>query len=218
MAAALFLALAAIMFRRWVAAEVDAARPSTRYVLSAVPTVVLALWVIGLLLPGTSAGGVIALVGLLVIEEAWAWRITWRGARAVVVAPIAEPIDGQRVPMEAPALGASVVEELDDEINEQEGLLQRAVRRREDGGEVIEGFLVAEFAAGERQTAAHLAICPPFARVGVCDAEPVDGPASQVKVAQVLPYGVRFEVKLDEPADEPCTVTIEFVVRERAAE
>jgi hypothetical protein len=219
LAAALFLALAAIVVRRWIAAEAEAARPSTRYVLSAVPTVVLALWAVGLLLPGTSAAGVIALVGLLVIEEVWSWRVMLRAAPAAVVAPVAEPIAGQRMPIAPAAFGTNVVEEPVDEVDEQEeGLLQRVVRRREDGGEVIDGFLVAEFAAGERQTAAHLAICPPFARVGVCDAEPVDGPASQVKVAQVLPYGVRFEVKLDEPADEPCTVTIEFVVREQAAE
>jgi hypothetical protein len=110
-----------------------------------------------------------------------------------------------------------VAEELPEEIEEdREGILQRVVRRRdEDGGEVMEGWLLAEFPAGERQAAAHLAICPPFARVPACDAEPVEGPSSQLKVAQVLPYGVRFEVKLDDPADAPCAVTIEFLVRER---
>ena len=97
------------------------------------------------------------------------------------------------------------------------GVLARWVRSRQErrqrddrrGGP-------GQFQVGERQTQAHLAICPPLAVVPQCFAEPTDGADAQVRVAQVLPYGVRLEVKLDETAEEACDVTIGFTIAERA--
>ena len=59
-----------------------------------------------------------------------------------------------------------------------------------------------------------MAICPPLARVPRCDAEPADGPPSQVRMAQALPYGVRLEVKLDKAATEASQVLVEFSISE----
>jgi hypothetical protein len=75
-----------------------------------------------------------------------------------------------------------------------------------------------EFIANQRHGTAHVAICPPLARTPLCDAEPSDGPPAQVHVAQVLPYGVRIEIKLDQPAEEACRVTVELSIREQHAE
>ena len=90
---------------------------------------------------------------------------------------------------------------------------QQFVRRQNAaGGETIEGLLRVRVARGQRHATAHVAICPPLERVGECYAEPCDGPPASVKVAQVLCYGVRFEIKLDEPPDEPASVVVEFAI------
>ena len=98
------------------------------------------------------------------------------------------------------------------------GVLQQMTRRREEQGEVIEGWLCVEFLPQQRHAAAHVAICPPLARTPVCYGEPADGLPAQVKVGQALPYGVRFEVKLDQPAEEAGSVTVEFSIQEQPAE
>jgi hypothetical protein len=41
----------------------------------------------------------------------------------------------------------------------------------------------------------------------------MDGPPAQIKVAQVLPQGVRFEIKLDEPGTEASDVLVEFSIQ-----
>ncbi len=51
-----------------------------------------------------------------------------------------------------------------------------------------------------------------------CYAEQMDGPPARLKVAQVLAYGVRFEIKLEEPAEEPTSVVIEFSIHEQPAD
>lgn len=206
------LAAASIAFRRTVAVQLPAGGRLARYALWAVPSAVLALWVLGLSLQATPSGGLIGLVGLLLLEEGWSWgRFRQSSAAGRERGSVTARDDAAR---RAPA---DVLVEPDDEAAEQSdpGISQRFVRRQGEVGEQIEGWVRAEFAPSQRQAAAHLAICPPFARVPECFAEPADGPPSQVKVAQVLPYGVRLEIKLDEPAAETSQVTVEFMIAER---
>jgi hypothetical protein len=88
------------------------------------------------------------------------------------------------------------------------------VRRCEpDGSETIAGWLRAAVPAAARHATAHVAICPPFEGLPECFAEQMDGPPAQVKVAQVLPHGVRFEIKLDERAAEASDVLVEFSIQ-----
>jgi hypothetical protein len=91
---------------------------------------------------------------------------------------------------------------------------QQIVRRGPAGEEILEGFTRVHFTTGERVAAAHLSICPPLSRVPACYAEPSDGPDAQVRVTHVYSHGVRLEVKLDHPAEEPTSVLVEFSIQE----
>ncbi len=214
---AIVLGCSAIVFRGRVAAPADGMRPMIRYILCAAPSLVLALWAVALLLPDTSVVGVVGFVGLLLAEEGWSWGRMFPTSRRADQPSGARRLDaGTRTAIDEPADGGGVLDQTDAP---GEGAMQRMVRRREpDGEQSIEGWVRAEFAPGQRHAMAHLAICPPLERTPQCYAEQSDGPPAQVKIGQVLPYGVRFEIKLDEPASEASEVTVEFSIQERPAE
>ena len=222
------LALAAVAFRLFVDIGMQGRRPIVRYTVWAMPSLVLFVWIAGTLLPATPVTGVIGFVGLLVAEELWSWRRMLGGeVPAGTTAPAgttmpAGPAAPPRPALASEPVGLASTPASVDLLGQPpevatDAALQSMVRRREESGaEVIEGFVRAELSPGERHATAHVAICPPFASVPVCYAEPCDGPPAQVKVGQVLPYGARFEIKLDEPAEEPTAVVVEFSIQERA--
>jgi hypothetical protein len=220
----LLLALWAAWFRLAASPALDRLHAAARIVAWAVPSLVLVLAALGLILPGTSTAAIVTFLSLLVVEEGWSWRSVLRGERAAGQRlPPADDFASQTaaaarhggdvlVDGASPALDATSAGEPTDR-----DALQWMVRQRDEtGGETIEGYVRAAFVAGQRHATAHLAICPPFVSMPVCYAEPSDGPPAQVKVAQVLPYGVRLEIKLDEPAAEACDVTVDFSIQERA--
>jgi hypothetical protein len=64
------------------------------------------------------------------------------------------------------------------------------------GGTIISGALRVVLPPGQESATAHVAFCPPLAQPPVIDldlSEPVD---ARIKVAQALPHGARFEIKL----------------------
>lgn len=96
-------------------------------------------------------------------------------------------------------------------------LVQRIERyeRRNADGSVVEsavGRVVVRFPEGSRSAVAHVGFCPPFAmtpRVSVsneCDGLEVD-----LAAAEVLPWGVRIDCRLEEPAEELLEVEVELV-------
>lgn len=92
-----------------------------------------------------------------------------------------------------------------------EQLLQQLVRFRDAAGnESIRGTLQAEFVPGQRHATIHVGFCPQLAQLPQVEAEPADGPESQVKIVQALPHGARLEVRLAQPAPGPCCVGVEF--------
>jgi hypothetical protein len=205
---ACFLAAAAHLFRAACCRLTPSRTRAGRLALAAVPSGVLVLSAAGLSLEGSTPGGLVALWGILALEEGWSWRQIWRQS----VAPDLSPLAMQ-----------SLVESLDatpwagDEVMESDAegaISQRIVRRRlADGAEIIEGWVRADFAIAERHASSHVAICPPLGCLPECYAEQSDGPPAEIKVAQVLPYGVRFEIKLDAPAEEPSAVIVEFSIQ-----
>lgn len=211
---AAFLAGIAILFRGSFVAHVADQTRARAYALWAAPSVVLLLAAVGLSSRETAGGGLIGLWGLLALEEGWSWSRWFPEAAASRVAqPAAVAPSGIVASPRTLDIASGGDEACDPAVS------QRLVRRRQaEGGEILEGWVRAALVAGQRHAAAHVVICPPFARVAECFAEPSDGPPSQVKVAQVLPYGVRFEIKLDAPAEEPTNVTIEFSIHELPSE
>ena len=70
------------------------------------------------------------------------------------------------------------------------------------------------FTAGQRTAAVHIAFCPAFAQRPNVDTELSGDLGGTAQPTQVLPWGVRFEVKLDSPVIEAATMLLEFVATE----
>jgi hypothetical protein len=103
-----------------------------------------------------------------------------------------------------------------ESITNSDELLQQLTRSRTaDGCEAIHGTLVAEFAPGERIVVLHAAFCPPFERLPTVEAEAADGPACEVKVAQVLHQGTRLEARLSHASTAAERVNIDFAATNR---
>jgi hypothetical protein len=94
-------------------------------------------------------------------------------------------------------------------------VLQQLARvRTAEGNEAVRGRLVAEFAAGQRDTTLYVAFCPPFERLPDVDTHVTDDTTASVKVAQRLHNGAQLDVRLTEPAENSLTVTVEFFAAE----
>ncbi|MEX0678502.1 MAG: hypothetical protein WD063_15585 [Pirellulales bacterium] len=206
------LAALAVLFRKtFVAVPLPRA---AAFALWAAPSSVLVIWAAAVSLEGSGTLGLVALFGVLLLEEGYSWgrlRVKSDAATRHAKAPLdslaPRGAAGRPGVCNAPAI----------ESDRDEAVTQSMIRRQRETGEVIEGWLRVDFAAAQRHAAAHVAICPPMDRVPECFAEQMDGPPAAIKVAQVLACGVRFEVKLDQPAEEPASVLIEFSIQERPA-
>ncbi len=100
-----------------------------------------------------------------------------------------------------------------------EDVIQQLVRTRLcDGGEQLAGWLRVALAPGQRSANVHVAFCPPFARSPRIRVEQREGPAARVKEGQLLPYGVRLDVKLAQAAQAAATVVLEILVQAKAQE
>ncbi len=78
----------------------------------------------------------------------------------------------------------------------------------------IEGWLRINFAADQRTAIVHVAFCPALASQPMVEAEALDGTACEIRPTLVLPWGVRWEVRLDVPASEPTTAVLGFSAME----
>ena len=93
-------------------------------------------------------------------------------------------------------------------------VLQQLTRRHAaDGSEDLSGWLRMPFAPGQRTASLHVAFCPPFARTPEVSAQQLDGPAVRIKTGQLLPYGVRLDLKLSAAAEMPSGVLLRFSAR-----
>jgi hypothetical protein len=82
-----------------------------------------------------------------------------------------------------------------------------------DGSEVLSGWLRVDFAGGQRTGNMHVAFCPPFASMPELKVSQLDGPEARIKIAQLLPYGARLDLKLISFSDEPGSVILQFTAR-----
>lgn len=110
--------------------------------------------------------------------------------------------------VDADLVAATVDETPREEVTQQVIRLQGA-----DGTETMSGWLRASFLPGQRTATVHLSFCPPFSSVPTVEIEQVDGPPGRIKTVQLLPYGVRFDLKLLKDAEEPLGVLLQFSAR-----
>jgi len=87
--------------------------------------------------------------------------------------------------------------------------------RNEHGEVVVYGRVRGEFAERQRSTSVHIAFCPPLETTPELLVHQVDGPEVTVKPAQVLPYGVRLDLKLKTIGQQRQTVVVQFSARTR---
>lgn len=82
---------------------------------------------------------------------------------------------------------------------------------RSDGSECVRGRLFLAVSTGARAVSGHIGFCPPFATNPTVDVTTAyDEMEAIVAAAEVLPWGVRVECRLDEPADEPFEIPIDI--------
>jgi hypothetical protein len=138
-------------------------------------------------------------------EECWAWRGLAPARRAPKAKlPTVPPPAGDTLEDTGPSEPATDV------------LQQLTLRATAEGAQELSGWLRIKLAAGQRTGSLHVAFCPSFDCSPQVQAEAVSGPDCRVKASQVLPYGARLDVKLDEPAEEGESVLVWFFARSGA--
>jgi hypothetical protein len=113
---------------------------------------------------------------------------------------------------------ATVDEQKDDEadlaaadLDELSGaIVQRLIRSRTDDGERVDGWLRANLQPQERNITMHVAFCPALDESPRLNVRQLSGPPSRIKAAQILPYGLRLDVKRVSAATEAAEVVITF--------
>lgn len=100
----------------------------------------------------------------------------------------------------------------DDEASS--GLVRQRLIRREtaEGRESIAGQVCIAVPLGAKLASGHVGFCPSFRRLPTVEvATDYDGVEAVVAVGELLPWGVRIDCRLAEPADEPLEIPVTFV-------
>lgn len=97
-------------------------------------------------------------------------------------------------------------------------LLQRFERYAlPDQSDCVRGRLSLTVPAGARAAHGHVGFCPPFAETPMVDVTTdCDDIEAVVSAAEVLPWGVRVECRLDEAAEEAIDIPVDLVARSPA--
>ncbi len=96
------------------------------------------------------------------------------------------------------------------------GRLQQRIERYETPGGIdcVRGRVQLLIPEGGRTTHAHVGFCPAFtATPSVEVSTEYDGVEAVVTAAEVLPWGVRVECRLAEPAEEPLEIPVDVLAR-----
>jgi len=188
-----------------------AAEPLQRDWVRWAPLPSLAVMALALSVPGTAVLGLLALWGVLVLEEGASLGLegvqALRRRNRAVSRPRLHRTDPPQTPTSHLVLAAPVAEA--EKVEAQ--CVQRLVRSSlSEGTEQVAGWLRVDLAPGQRTASAHAAFCPALGQTPVVEVRQSSGPAARIKTAQCLPYGVRFDLKLAQPVDAPSAVVLEF--------
>jgi hypothetical protein len=179
-------------------------RDTARWIIA----VSLPLLAVALSLPQSPAIGLTVLWLSIVGAEVQLWRRG--GGRALRMSPRAQSAAA------AHSNGSAVEQSSRPSTSLAPGAAQQLIyRQTDDRTTTVEGWLRAKFAPGERILNAHVAFCPAFFGPPQVDVELADGPECSIRPTLVVPWGVRWELKLADPAVAGCSVTFEFLARER---
>lgn len=181
------------------------------------PAPLLIIFVAALWLPGSSRAAVVAAWCIVAVEEI-AVFLQFRAVRRTCSTAQVPPIDSQ------PPLAVSRVEANQPLIPllppqtpaPSAEIMQQSTRSRTAAGiDRLAGWLQMSLTTGERTVMAHVAFCPPFIEMPKISLRQTAGPAGRVRAVQILPHGVRLELKLDHSPRQPQRVSVEFVAESR---
>lgn len=79
-----------------------------------------------------------------------------------------------------------------------------------EGVDTLRGSLHASFPQGLRTLSIHVAFCPAFAERPRMEFRQTSGPAARIKLAQLLAFGARFDIRLAATAQVEETVVLEI--------
>jgi len=108
-------------------------------------------------------------------------------------------------------------EDEESEDDADEDLTLWLSRRQTTDGEQIEGWVRVQFAPGQRETAIHVAFCPPLSGSPEIETEDLNGVGLEIRVAAVFPFGARLSVRRSDSLEERHTGRIGFVAQVRSA-
>lgn len=180
----------------------------------------LAVFATALPLPaGRPVAATLAVASLVfaagVLAEPWVGRRKGRGRPAIErpASPV-EPSPSRAVAAPSTAWPSDREQStLDGAAVAGDGHLIQHLERflRDDGTECVRGRLFLAVPAGVRSASAHVGFCPPFATMPTAEVNTAyDEVEAIVAAADVLPWGIRVECRLDEPADEAFEIPIDF--------
>jgi hypothetical protein len=90
-------------------------------------------------------------------------------------------------------------------------LLQRFERYDSAGTDCLRGRIAVAVPQGARTAHGHVGFCPPFAQTPTVKVTTeYDGVEAVVSAAEILPWGVRIECRLDEPAEEAFEIPVDL--------
>ena len=177
---------------------------SLALVAPALPGVALFTLLCVLSLPGTASWSLmLAWLAFLIGEVVWWWT---------AYSSQAHPVAGRTVLATVSVVSERASQE-DVECNPgslPKDAFQQVTRFQDGDQERVAVMLRVPFAAGQRVTVTHVAFCPPLCGIPELAAEVMDGSPATVAITSPQTFGVRLEVRLDEPADEPCAVEVEL--------
>jgi hypothetical protein len=79
------------------------------------------------------------------------------------------------------------------------------------GADCLRGRITVAVPQGARTAHGHVGFCPPFTQTPTVDVTTeYDGVEAVVSAAEILPWGVRIECRLDEPADEAFEIPVDL--------
>jgi hypothetical protein len=168
------------------------------------------LWGLALI-PVSAWGGWMLLAGCCLVVGAvafaadWIWPPLGRFAAAVRQAVIPSPLGESTVagrPIDEP--------EFADEAADSPAAVWMKRTRAADGTEQLEGVVLADFAPGQKQAAAHVAFCPPFEQIPAFDCELLEGADVRAKVGAVYVYGARLDLKRAGETDAALAVSVHY--------
>ena len=194
----LLMAVAAVCLPLQMTSTVDA--------LTTLAAIVVSLVAVGLGPVADRVGG-----GLVLGRRAAAYR---RPVVPTASVPTAITPPSVAVPMAVPSQPIAQSGLQDGALATPAGnLLQRFERIVLPGGaECVRGRLCVAVPKGARSGYGHVGFCPPLASQPTVDVTTdYDGVEAVVSAAEVLPWGVRIECRLDEPAEETIEIPVDIL-------